>query len=169
VQNREVAGTVASRLAVAFAIGEIDVEHVDLVVARDNFPTRVDEKRAVGRLVGGRLHGERANVQIDLELARELAEGRKARVAFLRHDGGEELVAARHHDVGHLGRLHVARAALFGLTDQLDGDFEVGRRHLAGPRLDEACAKCRALCRFRGHEAAFPLSRGSSPPALSSA
>ena len=65
VQHRELAGPVASRLAIALAVGEIDVEHVDLVVARDDLAVRVDQERAVGRLVGGRLDRERADVQID--------------------------------------------------------------------------------------------------------
>src|SRR5436190_989152 len=33
--HREVARTVIARFTIAFAIGEIDVEHVDFVVARD--------------------------------------------------------------------------------------------------------------------------------------
>ena len=36
-------------------------------------------------------------------------------------------------------------------------------------RLDQARAEGRALFRFGGHDAAVPLSSGSSPPALSSA
>ena len=110
VQHGKLAGPIAPRLAIALAVGQIDVEHVDLVVARDDLAARVDQEAAVGRLVGGGLHRQRADVQMDRKLARQLAEGREARVVLLRHDGGEQLVAAHLHDVGHLGRLHVVGA-----------------------------------------------------------
>ena len=54
VHHRELARPVAARLAIALAAFEIDVEHVDLVVARDDLAAAVDQERAVGRLVGAR-------------------------------------------------------------------------------------------------------------------
>ena len=59
----ELAGAVAARFAIALAAGEIDVEHVDLVVARDDLALRVDQEGAVGRLVGRDLDRERADVE----------------------------------------------------------------------------------------------------------
>ena len=43
--DADFAGTVAARLAIALAAGEIDVEHVDLVVARDDLALAVDQER----------------------------------------------------------------------------------------------------------------------------
>jgi hypothetical protein len=42
MQHRNLARSVAPRLAVTFAIGQVDVEHMDLVVARDDLAMRVD-------------------------------------------------------------------------------------------------------------------------------
>ena len=47
-QHRLVAGAERRRLAVALAIGEIDVEHVDLVVARRDGAIRAEQQAAVG-------------------------------------------------------------------------------------------------------------------------
>jgi hypothetical protein len=57
VQHGEFAGAVVARLAVALAAREIDVEHVDLVVARDDLAARIDQEGAVGGLVGRDLDG----------------------------------------------------------------------------------------------------------------
>ena len=46
------AGAIAARLAIALAIAEVDVEHMDLVVARGDVALRRDEKPAVSGLVG---------------------------------------------------------------------------------------------------------------------
>src|SRR5204863_8611606 len=52
VYHRKLARPVAARLAIAFATFEVDVEHVDLVVARDDLAAPVDQEGAVRRLVG---------------------------------------------------------------------------------------------------------------------
>src|ERR1700734_2790241 len=57
------AGAVVPRLAVAFAVGQIDVEHVNLVVTRDDVAVAIDEERTVGRLVGRKLDRERADMK----------------------------------------------------------------------------------------------------------
>src|SRR5262245_37051137 len=43
-QHRQLAGTIVARLAVAFAPGKIDVEHVDLVVARRDVALWINQK-----------------------------------------------------------------------------------------------------------------------------
>ena len=81
--DADLARTVVARLAIALAAGEIHVEHVDLVVARDDLALAVDQERAVGRLFRQQLDGQRTDVKEDAELARKLAEGGEARVALL--------------------------------------------------------------------------------------
>ena len=85
--HRKIAGTIVARLAIALAVGEVDVEHVDLVVARDDLAPAIDQEGTVRGLVGRNFHRKRADMHIDAERAGELAEGRKARVVLLRHDG----------------------------------------------------------------------------------
>jgi hypothetical protein len=161
------------RFAVALAVGEIDVEHVDLVVARDNLAARIDQEGAVGRLVGRYLYGQRSDVQPDRELARKLAEHGEAGVAFLRDDCAKQSLTARFHDVGHLGGEHVVRAPLLGLADQLGGGVQIGLRRAPGAHLDEAGAERRLLAGRLRHvadlAAAGSASSGSSLPASSSA
>ena len=82
-KHRQFARPVVARLAIALAAGEIDVEHVDLVVARDDLAVRVDQERAVGRLVGRNLDRQRADMEIDSKLARQLAEAWRARCRLL--------------------------------------------------------------------------------------
>ena len=65
VQHGELARPVAPRLAIAFAVRQIDVEHVDLVVARDDLAARINQEAAVGRLVDSGLYSQRADVKMD--------------------------------------------------------------------------------------------------------
>ena len=146
----DLARPVVARLAIALAVGEIDVEHVDLVVARDDLALAVDQERAVGRLVGRQLDRERADVQEDAELARKLAEGGEARVALFRHDRGEQPLALDLQDVGHLRRLHVVGAAVLGLLDQLHRGVEIGVRRQPRAHLHQAGGEGRPC---RAHDA----------------
>src|SRR5262249_28131570 len=50
--DADFARSVIARLAVTLATAEFDVEHVDLVVARDDVALGIDEKGAVRRLSG---------------------------------------------------------------------------------------------------------------------
>src|SRR5438876_4246062 len=43
----ELAGTVIARFAIALTAGEVDVEQVDLILARDDLAGRIDQERAV--------------------------------------------------------------------------------------------------------------------------
>ena len=52
--HRDLAGPVVAQLAIALAVGEIDVEHVDLVVARDDLALRIDQEGAVRRALSAR-------------------------------------------------------------------------------------------------------------------
>src|SRR5262249_30496380 len=64
---------IVARLAITLAAAEFDVEHVNLVIARDDVALAVDQERTVRRLFGQQLDGERADMQEDAELARKLA------------------------------------------------------------------------------------------------
>ena len=64
-------------LAVALASGEIDVEHMQLVVARGDLAFGIDQIRAVGDARRVELDGERADMQEDAELAGERAKPRE--------------------------------------------------------------------------------------------
>ena len=83
--DRMPAGTVGVALAVAFAARQVDVEHVDLVVARDDRAARVDQKRAVRQPVllrgslrlAGRVDDQRTEQQPRPGLARQLAHRRR--------------------------------------------------------------------------------------------
>ena len=44
---------IAAQLPVAFPIGQIDVEHVDFIVAGRDLAVRIDQEAAVGGAVGG--------------------------------------------------------------------------------------------------------------------
>src|SRR6185503_12630710 len=70
-KHRFVAWDEIARLAVAFAAGKIDVEHMQLVVARGDLALGGDEVGAVGDLAGWKLHGERANMQPNAKLLGE--------------------------------------------------------------------------------------------------
>ena len=90
--HRELARPVAARLAIALAVGEIDVEHVDLVVARDDLAAADRSGSArLAALSGATLMASEPICRWIDELARQLAEGREAGVVLLRHDGGEQL------------------------------------------------------------------------------
>src|SRR6185312_9532811 len=51
-QHRQLARTVIARLAIALAARKVDVEHMDLVVARENFTLRINQERTVDGAIG---------------------------------------------------------------------------------------------------------------------
>ena len=81
-QDRAAARAEGVALAVAFAAGEIDIEHVDLVVAGDDRAAGIDEIGAVGEApfafrrsgFARQVDGERADQQPNPGLSRDLAQ-----------------------------------------------------------------------------------------------
>src|SRR5881397_2710493 len=75
------AGAVGIALAIAFATRQIDVEHMNLVVAGDDAALRVDQEGAVGEPLlarigaglAGRVYDERPDEDPRPDLAREIA------------------------------------------------------------------------------------------------
>ena len=175
----EVASAVVAQLAIALAAREIDVEHMDLVVAGDDLAVGRDQEGAVRRLVGRDLDGERADMKIDAEGAGKIAKGGKRGVFLLGQEVGEQRLPIDLHDVGHLRSLHIGGAALFGLLDQLGGGaadcladaapsaWQRGRREMAqlcsvGPLMPIAPPAQPAA--RRGAHPPRAHSRSSQPP-----
>ena len=77
------------RFPVALAAGEIDVEHVDLVVARADLAAGPDQECAVRRLLRRELDEQRADMEMNAKLARQRPEARKRGIALLLRKVGE--------------------------------------------------------------------------------
>src|SRR5437588_10863576 len=58
--DAKVAGTETARFAIALTAGEIDIEHVDLIIAGDDLAVAVDQKRPIGGTIRGNLDRRRA-------------------------------------------------------------------------------------------------------------
>src|SRR3954469_15444726 len=164
--NRKVALTIAVRLAIALAALQVDVEHVDLVVARRELAFAVDQEAAVRGFLGPGLDGERADMDVNAKRTRKLAECCKRGVVLFRYDLGEQAFARTLEDVGHLGRLYVFGAALLRFADQFHGRVEVGSRRAPGAHLNETDAEGRTAVHLN---ALYAASNASSLPASSSA
>src|SRR6476660_4264052 len=76
-QHRQFAGAVVARLAITLAACKVDVEHMNLVVAREDVTLRVDQERTVGSAVCLNLDREPTDMDVDPELAGNLAQGCK--------------------------------------------------------------------------------------------
>src|SRR5712691_3619283 len=86
--DRPAPGTIGVALAIALAAWQVDVEHVDLVVARDDLARAIDEERAVGEpllafdgagLASG-IDDQRAEQEPDAQLPRQFAHAGEERV-----------------------------------------------------------------------------------------
>ena len=53
--------------AIALAAGQIDVEHVDLVVAREHIAVGPDQERAVDRLLRRKAQRQRTDMEMDFQ------------------------------------------------------------------------------------------------------
>src|SRR4051812_35303709 len=163
---------IAARLAVALAAGEIDVEHMDLVVARDDLALWIDYERAVGGTLRRDLDRQRTDVEMDMKHTRQLAECRNARITFLRRRCGQHQVALVGDDIGHLRRLHVVGTGGLRLADQLRGGIEVGGGHKTRAHLHQANRKSSTHACVSGPAASWAspsrASSGSSLPSRSS-
>ena len=106
---------------------QIDVEHVDLVVAGEQFAVGIDQERAVDGLLR-RSADAPASRYGDGSSARAPARARlSARRRLLRREMREQRLAVELHHVGHLRRLHVIGAA-GRLADQRMPLLEIGLR-----------------------------------------
>ena len=153
-------------------MGQIHVEHMQLVVARGDLAVRADQIRAIGEAVGVELDGERADMQVDAKLAGERAKPLERRARLLGLRGLQRQLGLLLHQRGVLGRLHIGGAALRGAGDQPLGRLQIGLDRAARAELHQRGAK--ALVRRRGHvssasaRASGVSSQASSLPSRSS-
>src|SRR5664279_5303750 len=104
-------------------------------------------------------------MNVNLELARQLAQSGERGVGVFLHDGSEKPLALDLHDVGHFRRQHVFGAGRLRLADHARGVVDIG-----GGRKPRAHLDHRGFEGGGGHaEALSPASKGSSLPASSSA
>ena len=160
-EDRRRARPEARRLAIAFAARQVDVEHVDLVVAGGDAALGVEEIGAVGAACRLDLDGERADQQPDAELGGQRGEGRDGGMAGLRQDLFQQQRPPRLDHRGVLWRQHELGAQRVRGADPLGGDRHIGRQLRPGGELDAG--------RGEGPAHGEPASSGVSLPAASSA
>ena len=154
------AGPVGIRLAIALAACELNIEKMNLVVARGDLAVRRNQEAAVGGLVVGNLDRERADVKVGLQIARELAARCGRVITLLLAKLREKAVAALLHDARHLGRLDVIGAERLRLADQLACVLDIffdgqGSAHLHHRRLEfRLCSGQRNLLPVKRHNTA---------------
>ena len=157
---------VVGGLAIALAAGQIDIEHMDLVVAGEQIAVGPDQERAVDRALRRKAQRQRADMEMDLQFRGERAIGFQREIVFLGGQMLEQRLAVQLHHVAHLGGEHIIGALRRRLADQLDALLEARLGQQPGAHLHHGGGKGRASA----HEEAFsPASRPSSLPARSSA
>jgi hypothetical protein len=140
--DASVARLVVLRLAVALAARQLDVEHVDLVEAGDDYALRREQQRAVGDLARGEQDRHRADVQPDAELAREVGKARDRGVGGLRADGREQALAVHLHQGGDFRGLDIGRALPGRLAHQGAGVLDILLDAAASAHLHQADTNC---------------------------
>ena len=147
-RDRPVAARVGVRFAPRFAVRQVDVEQMDLVVAGRDLPVGIDQHGPVGELLA-RAQRQRADVDPDPMPARGLAQRREGRVALLGRGLLEQGGPVPLEDVGHLRRLDERGARLRGLAHEADRVVPVSGRVASGPhghaRRDERLGHGRGL------------------------
>ena len=133
-----VAGFVVRRLLPALSAADLDIEHVDLVVARLQLTLRTEEAGAVDRAAVRSEQGERAAQQIDAVGCSQIGEPNHCRVLVLRTQDREERLPVFLNQVRRFRRSHELRAVRGRFADQRLGIVEIALRVGAGPHLDES-------------------------------
>src|SRR6185369_4410128 len=72
------ARSIVARLPITLAASEIDIEHMDLVVTRCDLALWINKESAIDGLIGGNPDRQRADMNVDAELPRQLAESCKS-------------------------------------------------------------------------------------------
>ena len=152
--------------AVALAARQIDVEHVDLVVACDHRAVRSDQERAVDRPLGRRAQRQRADMEMDFQFRRQRPIGFERKVVLFTGEMFEQRLAVDLHHVAHLGGEHIVGALGGGFANQFCSLREARFRQQPGAHLHHGGGEGEVSA----HELAFsPASSESSLPARSSA
>src|SRR5512132_3069664 len=106
-KHRLFAGAVVARLAIAFAVRKIDVEHVNLVITRRNIALWIEKERAIGRALGRKSDRQRADRNVDAKPARQFAQGCERGIRLFGDNCAEKLFAFGCQNVGHFRSEHV--------------------------------------------------------------
>ena len=70
-------------LAIALAAGQIDIEHMDLVVAGEQIAVRPDQERAVDGALRRKAQRQRADMEMDIQFRRQRPIGLQREIVFL--------------------------------------------------------------------------------------
>ena len=152
--------------AIALATGQIDVEHVDLVVACDHAAIGPDQERAVDRPLRRGAQRQRADMEMDFQFRRQRAIGLQRKIVLFGGEMLEQRLAVELHHVAHLGGEHIIGALRGGLADQFGSLLEARLRQQPGAHLHHRGGEGEVSA----HELAFsPASMESSLPSRSSA
>src|SRR5206468_6975975 len=124
------------RFPIALAVRQIDVEHVDLVVAGHDLALGPEQEAAVGATLRIELDGERADQQPGAEFGSQGLKSRDCRVAILAMRASQDLVTLGLDAGGVLGRQYEIGAGLASVSHQPRRRFDVFRDLPAGIQLD---------------------------------
>ena len=165
------AGLVGRGFAVGFAVFQIDVEHMDLVVMRPDRAGVIDQKGPVGDLVCGvarQQHRQGSAQQPYVQLARQIAKGGQSGVRFLRPGMGENRIAPHLHHRDTFWESDEIGAVAARRPRQPGGGLDI-RRHLIA-RIDLNAGKTERRCHpdFCNRRSSSPLpssaASSSDPP-----
>src|SRR5690625_1800706 len=126
--------------AITLLAAKIDIEHVDLVIARHDRTFRVDQELPVEETLIRpviRFQRERSDREPDPKLSRQFAKPRKRRIPGLGMEHAFLMRPATGDDVRILRRQHKARATCGCLADEAFGDRQVRRRIIGDVQLDK--------------------------------
>ena len=157
---------VIGRFAITLAAFQIDVEHVDLVVAREHVALGPDQEGAVDRLLRREAQCQRTDMKMDFQLAGERAVRFQRKIVLFGGDMLEQRLAVKLHHVAYLRGKHIVGALRGCLSDQSGALLEAQLGQKRGAHLHHRGSE--GLIVAHG-EAFSPVSIASSLPARSSA
>ncbi len=131
-----VTGTVDRAFPPAFAIVEIDVEHVDLVIGADLAAVGSEQEGTIGDLAVCEQDGSGADMQMDAEFACKIPAGLDDDILVLVAQDGHQARAVLLHGAGHLRGLDIDRPVTGGFTHEAGHGGGVLFRVDAGAHLD---------------------------------
>ena len=131
------------RFPIALAIAEIDIIHVDLVVARENDAIGRDQEGAIGDAVVAELDRHRTDMEMDGEFGGQPPKCASDGSASSGDIDASSALAVTVEDSRHLRRQHIARAVCRRRTDKVLRGRYVGGNVEPGSHLDRCGTECR--------------------------
>jgi hypothetical protein len=126
---------IGARFPPAFAIGQVDIIQMHLVVTGGNVAVGPEHIGAVGDLVAD-FDGQRADMDMQLLLARQIAQSRQHAVALLGYQRAAQPVAAAVDRVRHFRCLDIDSPVGGRFADGFDRKIGIGQRVGARTHLD---------------------------------